>query len=99
MNIDYPNPVRTLTHHENDWLPVLVWFILSHLAGYIGGYAAQLYFKSKGLTHTVPVEIVGGGTSTTRHWLAAEYQAMQVQTVVFLAAFAGFWIRDRRAKA
>lgn len=88
-------PIRTTSRHEDDIVPVVYWFFLSHAAGYIIGYFSQVLFELQGVTGDTTVMIVGGSHATEQTWALADYYAMQVQAATFLIVFGLFMLRNR----
>ena len=82
---------RFQTQHENDVVPVVLWFLTAHALGFVAYQLAEYAFLAMGHTSTMTVMLVGGGASTPMQWQVASYQAMQVQGVAFLLSFGAFW--------
>lgn len=89
--------LRTRTRHEDDFLPVLYWFLLAHAAGFIAHVAANTLFQWAGVTGTTTVKIVGGGAVSHVTWSLSEYYAMSVQAAVLFLVFGGFCLRNWRS--
>lgn len=93
-----PRFLRTITRHEDDILPVIVWFLSAHAVGILAAYVATEFFRWLGYTETVMVTLVGGTESSKIPWQLAEYYAMYVQMTIFIAVFAAFMLRNWRAR-
>lgn len=88
--------LRTRTRHEDDFLPIINWFLIAHAVGIVAHMIAARIIRWYGVEGTTTVKIVGGGAVSHETMELAGYYAMPVQFVFFLAVFAAFWVRDYR---
>lgn len=87
--------LRFTTSGEDDVLPVVYWFIGSHLLGMLAFEVSSWLFAWLGHTSPVTVPIVGGGSVMYMNMPAFDLLAMKVQGAVFLLSFGGCALYDR----
>lgn len=82
----------TTTEDEVDKEPLIMWFSLSIVVGWIAGYVTSDVLKELGYTHRITAEVVGGGQSTTIYPIAGEWYGGMLGAVVMLLVFGGWCI-------
>lgn len=89
--------MRTLTKHEDDVLPVIGVWIPTGVATYFVVFKlAEWLLLSLGYSNKMPVELVGGGESTTVQMVAASYYAGPIGIAAMLLVIGAWYYRDRR---
>jgi hypothetical protein len=89
--------VRTYTRHGDDIWPILtVWLPTGLLTYFVIYSASESLLLALGYGHEIPVELVGGGMSTTVPMTAASYYAGPIGISAMLLVIAAWWYRDSR---
>lgn len=87
--------LRTTARHEDDvWPVVLVWLPSGFLAYFLIAYSVEWVLLQHGYEYEIPVQIVGGGVSTTVQMTAAGYHGGQIGIFVMLAVWFFWWGRN-----